>query len=188
MESKPVLYHQIRATFDDESIIVYQAYSPAIADAALCAQTLDVPGFKHERMTWIKPSFRWMLYRSGWARKSNQEKILAIHLTRIGFEQALLWSGTREDGASVRVQWDPERDMEFKPLQWRSIQIGLSGEAVKMGLLKEWILRIEDCTEIARKIGELVELGRLSAAEALLPLERPYEFIECTAREACQTD
>lgn len=131
--STVVPYHQIRATFSDESIIVYQAYNSAIADAAIHAQTFDVPEFKQDRMTWIKPSFRWMLYRSGWAQKWNQERILAIHLTRTGFEQALKWSGTKEEGASVRIQWDPERDMEFKPLEWRSIQIGLSGEAVKMG-------------------------------------------------------
>jgi Domain of unknown function (DUF4291) len=188
MRSTVVPYHQIRATFNDESIIVYQAYNPSIAEAAIRAQTLDVPEFKQDRMTWIKPSFRWMLYRSGWARKANQERILAIHLTRTGFEQALKWSGTREEGASVRIQWDPERDMEFKPLGWRSIQIGLSGEAVKNGLLKGWILRIEDYTEVATKIGELVDLGQLDAAERLLPAESPYVFLEESTRIACQAD
>lgn len=183
-----VPYHQIRATFNDESIIVYQAYNKVIADAAIHAQTLDVPDFKQDRMTWIKPSFRWMLYRSGFARKYNQERILAIHLTRTGFEQALKWSGTREEGASVRVQWDPERDMEFKPLKWRSIQIGLSQEAVKNGLLKGWIVRIEDFTGIATKIGELVDLGQMAAAEALLPSEIPYGFLEESTRIACQAD
>jgi len=24
------------------------------------------------RMTWIKPNFLWMMYRSGWASKKNQ--------------------------------------------------------------------------------------------------------------------
>jgi hypothetical protein len=188
MESDTVPYRQIRATYNAESILVYQAYNPIIADAAIHAQSLDVPSFKQERMTWIKPSFRWMLYRSDWARKSNQERILAIHLTRIGFEQALKWSGTREEGATVRVQWDPERDMEFKPLEWRSIQIGLSRDAVKNGLLNGWILKIEDFTEIAIKIRELVELGQLVAAEALLPSERPYVFLEESARIACHAD
>ena len=186
MESVTVPYHQIRATYNDDSIIVYQAYNATIADAAIVSQTLDVPSFKQERMTWIKPSFRWMLYRSGWARKSNQERILAIHLTRRGFEQALKWSGTRDEGAIVRLQWDPERDMEFKPLAWRSIQIGLSGEAVQNGLLKGWILKIEDVTETATKIGEHVELGQMAAAEELLPSERPYVFLEELARVACR--
>ncbi len=38
------------------------------------------------RMTWIKPNFLWMMYRSGWAVKKNQERILAIKLTKKGFE------------------------------------------------------------------------------------------------------
>jgi hypothetical protein len=88
-------YHQIRATHTDSTIVVYQAYNATIADAAIRAQTLNVPTFNPERMTWIKPSFRWMLYRCGWARKRNQERVLAIHITRKGWEQALQWSGKR---------------------------------------------------------------------------------------------
>ncbi len=42
-----------------------------------------------ERMTWIKPSFLWMMYRSGWATKPGQERVLAVELLRSGFEQAL---------------------------------------------------------------------------------------------------
>jgi len=40
-------------------------------------------------MTWIKPSFLWMMYRSGWATKPGQEHILATQITRDGFEWAL---------------------------------------------------------------------------------------------------
>ncbi len=38
----------------------------------------------------IKPSFLWMTYRSGWGKKdNNQKRILAIDITREGFEWAL---------------------------------------------------------------------------------------------------
>ena len=40
-------------------------------------------------MTWIKPSFLWMMHRSGWATKPGQERVLAIEITRAGFEWAL---------------------------------------------------------------------------------------------------
>ncbi len=41
-------------------------------------------------MTWIKPSFRWMMYRCGWATKVDQETVLAVEITRRdGFESAL---------------------------------------------------------------------------------------------------
>lgn len=41
------------------------------------------------RMTWIKPNFLWMMYRSGWAQKKNQEVILAIRICRSFFEELL---------------------------------------------------------------------------------------------------
>jgi hypothetical protein len=55
---------QVRAQFTDRTLTVYQAYPSEIADAAVRAGTF-VPPFKRERMTWIKPSFLWMMYRSG---------------------------------------------------------------------------------------------------------------------------
>lgn len=55
-------YRQIRASYDDKTITVYQAYSaaiaiPAVRDQKLCAS----PDFKLGRMTWIKPSWCWMM-------------------------------------------------------------------------------------------------------------------------------
>ncbi|GAA1710940.1 hypothetical protein GCM10009745_68730 [Kribbella yunnanensis] len=40
-------------------------------------------------MTWIKPSFLWMMYRCGWASKAGQARGLAIWMSRTGFEEAL---------------------------------------------------------------------------------------------------
>jgi Domain of unknown function (DUF4291) len=78
----------IRAAYTDKTIRVYQAYAPEIAEPAIRAGTF-VPPFSRERMTWIKPSFGWMMYRSGWVRKSGQERVLAIEIWRDGFEWAL---------------------------------------------------------------------------------------------------
>lgn len=79
--------HQIRAVYNDKTIRVYQAYSDVIANTALENQTFVSPPFKMERMTWIKPSFLWMMYRSGWGFKDKgQSRILAIDITREGFE------------------------------------------------------------------------------------------------------
>ena len=46
---------EIRADFDRETIVVYQAYKPEIAQAALQAG-IFVPPFSFGRMKWIKPS------------------------------------------------------------------------------------------------------------------------------------
>ncbi len=78
----------VRAAYTASTITVYQAYPKEIAQAAVRAGTF-VPPFKRERMTWIKPSFLWMMYRSGWATKPEQEHVLSIELTRQGFEWAL---------------------------------------------------------------------------------------------------
>ena len=80
---------EIRAQYDAETITVYQAYNAAIASTAVASQTFVAPPFKMNRMTWVKPSFLWMMYRSGWATKANQEHVLAITIKRSGFEWAL---------------------------------------------------------------------------------------------------
>lgn len=78
----------VRAVFDDATITVYQAYGAAIALPAVDAQRF-VPPFKRDRMTWVKPSFLWMMYRSGWATKEGQEHVLAVRLRRAGFDAAV---------------------------------------------------------------------------------------------------
>ena len=81
---------QIRAEFNEHTIPVYQAYGNSIADSAIGLGTFISPPFSMERMTWIKPSFLWMMYRSGWGMKDpNQNRILALDIKREGFEWAL---------------------------------------------------------------------------------------------------
>ncbi|MFJ8964097.1 DUF4291 domain-containing protein [Lentzea sp. NPDC102401] len=165
---------EIRADYDDQSIVVYQAYSPAIADPAVAAQRF-VPPFKAERMTWIKPSFLWMMYRCGYARKEGQERVLAVRITRAGFDWAV--SNAVESSVrgkpSVRVQWDPERGLNHEALEHRSIQIGLTREASAM-YVNEWITSITDVTALAREVHGKVRALDLDGARALLPVERPY--------------
>lgn len=61
--SSEVPYRQIRAVYDDETITVYQAYSPAIATAAVREQKLSASKeFSFDRYTWIKPSWCWMMF------------------------------------------------------------------------------------------------------------------------------
>jgi hypothetical protein len=184
----PVPYRQIRALYTDETFTVYQAFSSAIAEAALAAGTF-VPPFSRGRATWIKPSFLWMAYRSGWAAKHGQERVLAIQITRAGLHWALEHAclshyepGTyadhpgwrhRMDTTCVRIQWDPERGLHHEPLGHRSIQIGLTGQAVTR-YVDDWIVSIRDATALMIQIRDLAAAGRLSQARHLLPAEHPY--------------
>ncbi|MER6417262.1 DUF4291 domain-containing protein [Streptomyces sp. NPDC001137] len=178
----------IRAVHTESTITVYQAYPPEIGGPA--ARTGRFPAaWKRDRMTWIKPSFLWMMYRSGWGTKTGQETVLAVEISRDGFEWALRHAclsshvpavhAEREawrrelKAAPARVQWDPERDLRLQPLPYRSLQLGLSGEAVRR-YADEWTVAIRDVTPLAREIRAYVGSGDLGSAARLLPRERPY--------------
>lgn len=60
-QSKPA-FREIRAVFDDEGTTVYQAFNAEIAKAAVETQKLDASPLYRTRMSWIKPSWCWILY------------------------------------------------------------------------------------------------------------------------------
>ncbi|WP_406284810.1 DUF4291 domain-containing protein [Embleya sp. NBC_00896] len=179
---------QIRAGYTDETVTVYQAYKPRIAEAAVRDQRFP-DTWSRERMTWVKPSFTWMMYRCGWATKPQQERVLALEISREGFEAALAGAclshydhttypdrdawGTRLHTTTVRIQWDPERDLRLRPLTHRSLQLGLAGWATR-AYADEWTRRITDVTALAHRVHDLVRAGDLDDAAALVPAERAY--------------
>jgi len=179
---------QVRASFTETTIRVYQAYCPEVATKAVGAQTF-APPFKMERMTWIKPSFLWMMYRSGWGTKPGQERILAIDISRSGFEWALGhgclshfdpaiyashedWLRATEQ-SPVRVQFDPDRSATMEPLDTRAIQVGLSGEAVQR-YVREWITKVTDITEFVHELHALVRSNLPDSYGPQLPKETLY--------------
>jgi hypothetical protein len=142
-----------------------------------------------ERATWIKPSFGWMMYRSGWAKKPGQEHILAIRMRRDAWEQALdqavLTTFPHKGGypdretwqrafkaAPVRVQWDPERSLRGGDLPYRSIQVGLT-RAIALEY-NDWIVTIDDITPLVHRVHDAIRDGRMDRAQKLAPKERLY--------------
>jgi hypothetical protein len=148
----------ILAQFDAESVIVYQAYRPSIGHFA--AQHGYFGGeFSFSRMSWIKTNFLWMMYRSGWGTKENQEVTLAIRLRRAFFERLLelavpsnyietlypsyeAWSCAVQS-SNVRLQWDPDHAPDGTPQQRRAIQLGMRGEVLRE-YAREAVLGIDD--------------------------------------------
>ncbi|MFJ3955595.1 DUF4291 domain-containing protein [Streptomyces libani] len=146
-------------------------------------------------LTWIKPSFLWMMYRCGWGEKADQETVPAIEIDRDGFDRSLrnaclshydadehaergVWQRELK-GSPARVQWDPERDLWLRALPYRSLQLGLAGEASRR-YADEWTVAITDVTPLAQEVRALVRAGETAAAAALLPEERPYPAPEGT--------
>lgn len=148
----------ILAQFDDESVVVYQAYRPALGHFA-AEHGYFGGGFSLQRMSWIKPNFLWMMFRCGWGTKPDQEVTLAVWLRRSAFDAILKEAvhstfvpevyGSEADWkqalahSSVRLQWDPDHDPLGGKLERRAIQLGLRGEVLAR-YAREWILRVED--------------------------------------------
>jgi Domain of unknown function (DUF4291) len=155
----------IVAQYDEESVVVYQAYRPAIG--LFAAKEGYFGGeFKRDRMSWIKPNFLWMMYRSGWGTKEGQEVTLAVKIKRSAFDEILaeavpskfvpeLYETEKEwqrnvNRSSVRLQWDPDRHPSGSRLERRAIQLGLRGKFLEH-YAQEWIVSIEDISEFVRQ-------------------------------------
>ncbi|MCM1325412.1 MAG: DUF4291 domain-containing protein [Bacteroidales bacterium] len=177
---------EIRAVYTDNTIRVYQAYNKIIAKEAVEKGTFG-SNFKRDRMTWIKPSFLWMMYRCGWAAKDNQECVLAIDMKREAFDYLVknaVMSTYQEEihgsyekwktlihNSDIRVQWDPERDIHGNPLNYRSLQLGLRGEAVHK-YVEDWIVNITDITDYVLKLKGMISDKK--DVSLLLPDEKVY--------------
>ncbi len=190
----PASGRHILAQFDDRSIVVYQAYRPSIGRYAAEHGRFG-EGFSFDRMSWIKPSFLWMMYRCGWATKQGQEVVLAVRVCREGFDRILSEAvhstfvpgcydseATWRDAVArshVRLQWDPDHDPYGGKVERRAIQLGLRGPALA-AYGREWITSIEDVTDFVREQHELVRRKKLD--ELMTPKEEVYPVADGAVR------
>jgi|GEM_PF-400673 len=172
----------------NDIITFYAAFNKNIANDAVKNQKFN-RGFNFKRMTWIKPGFMWMMHRSGWALKENQENILAISIKKSDvlkiLNEAVLSSYSASEYkneeewkhrlmvSNVRIQWDPDHNEWGGKLERKAIQIGLKGETL-LKFNSEYIQRIEDITEFV----ELQRVQRFGSSprQLLVPKERIVEF------------
>ena len=182
---------------DEEGVWVYQAYSTEIADWAVANQQLGGPRFNPSRMTWFKPSFAWVLYRSGYGRKHNQERVLKLKLGHASLAALLSLCECKHGGGGSkgRVQWDPARDIMHSEdgkvpsqlLHRRAIQVGVRADLSEQFV--QAVLAVEDVTALAHQVGEahrqMVQNARARRQDRSLPVtmeqllpslprERPY--------------
>lgn len=181
----------IMAQFDADSIIVYQAYRPSIARYAVENQRFG-GDFSFSRMSWIKPNFLWMMFRSGWSGKEGQEHILAVRLRRAFFDEILenavastfsasgrptheIWQAALQS-SEVRLQWDPDHDPLGNTVDRRAVQLGLRGELLRR-YGTEALLGIEDITPFVCE-------QRAHASNGFAKLQTPIEHIYQPSTEA----
>jgi hypothetical protein len=182
----PAEGRHILAHYDANTIIVYQAYRASIASYAIATKTFG-RDFSYARMSWIKPNFLWMMYRSGWGTKEGQETVLALRLRRAFFDRILslavpssfiaelysshsIWEEALAS-SEVRLQWDPDHDPVGRPIFRRALQLGLRG-----GILEDFgkreILDVVDMTAFAAE--QRMRLSSLGSAHLMTPSERVY--------------
>jgi hypothetical protein len=176
----------ILAHHDAETVIVYQAYRPSIAAHAIRHGVFG-GDFSYARMSWIKPNFLWMMYRSGWGTKEGQEVVLGLRLRRRFFDDILACAVASTFNASdfssrgewaaavaksdVRLQWDLDHDPHGRPLPRRAIQLGLRGSVLE-ALGKRELLEVIDMTAFVT--AQRDELRRNGVALLRTPAERTY--------------
>lgn len=184
----PAAGRHILAQYDAETVVVYQAYRPAIGGFAVRHGYFGGE-FSLDRMSWVKPNFLWMMYRSGWGAKEGQEVVLAIWLKRNGFDSILsqavhstydkgLYVSEREwkeaiKSSDVRLQWDPDHDPAGRKVERKAIQLGLRGQALAK-YAREWTVEIEDISEFVREQRQYATLGAWD--RLVTPREEPYVF------------
>lgn len=176
----------ILAQFDAETVVVYQAYKPEIGHFA-SRNGYFGGSFSLNRMSWIKPNFLWMMYRSGWGTKPDQEITLAVRLQRPAFDTLLAqavpssfdprqyeteaaWKAAVAC-SDVRLQWDPDHDPAGRPLARRALQLGMRG-ATLARYTREWIVSIEDISAFVATQRDMLTAHRLDQLET--PCEEVY--------------
>ena len=183
----PVSGHHILANFGPDTIVVYQAYRESIGRFAARHQHFGSE-FSFNRMSWIKPNFLWMMYRSGWGTKEGQEVTLGLRLRRAFFERVVREAvpstfdpvryPSREawqeavGPSEVRLQWDPDHAPSGNKLERRAIQLGLRGRTLA-AFAREELLEVID-------MRAFVEAQRPMAhndnPELQLPVEHPLDI------------
>jgi hypothetical protein len=186
MKRWPQTGRHILAQFDDDTIIVYQAYRPEIGKFAV-EKGYFGGAFKYSRMSWIKPNFLWMMYRSQWGQAEGQEVVLGVRLRRTFFDSLLAQAvpssfdpgafNTREEWAAavdrsdVRLQWDPDHMPTGEKCERRAIQLGLRGAALE-AYGKQEIVQIIDMSLFVAE--QRANIGDWRNGKLVTPTEDSY--------------
>jgi hypothetical protein len=191
-----ILGHQ-----EEDQIVVYQAYKPAIANFAVKNQCLGGSDYSYNRMSWIKPNFLWMMYRCGWAEKENQERVLALWINKSVLQDILsnavlssydaqyyasheAWKHELND-KEVRLQWDPDHDPYGNKQARRAIQLGLKGELLKE-FGKNQLRLVEDITDFVKEQKQLLDSNQLE--KLTVPVERVWEIDDAELKKRVGID
>lgn len=173
----------VRATFDSDVVVVWQAHSHEVADAALRAGRFGGKAWRTDRVTRFRVSLPSLLARNGWATREGRERILAVRLQREGFDTMLrqavhagyepeiyatrnTWHLATRYGHVV-VAWHPDVDPSGAELGRETLRIGVRDAALER-FTREWVVGIEDWTPW------VLENRTRACASLPVPMLAPY--------------
>lgn len=171
------------ATWDETSVVVWQAHRPEVADELLARGRPGGTSWRTDRVTRMRTSLPSLLGRCDWCRRPGRERLLALRLSRDGFDAMLrqavhgefepanyatrgAWQLATRYGA-VTLTWHPDRDALGRELPRQAPRIAVRDDALRR-LTTDWVLALEDWTpwvQRARAAGD---------PELPLPVLRPY--------------
>jgi len=194
-QNLPTVGQYLLGQHKQETFLVYAAFKHSIANSALTEQQfISGCGFKYSRYCWLKPSFLWLMHRSEWAKKKDQERILAMnvnvevfeallknainsHYDSVLYADKLEWKNKLKDSNAI-FQFDPDYSAQDKRLARRALQLGL--RSVLLKAFNEAIVGIYDLTDFAREQYQFVQNG--SYSKLLVPKMTIYQPKSMTVR------
>jgi len=184
------------AQTNGQEVIVYQAFNNCIADYAITNQSFGGNCYSFNRMSWIKPNFLWMMFRNGWGVKENQERTLAISISKEHFASILelgvfssfkpnLYASDLEwktalSNSDVRLQWDPDHYPNGDKHDRRAIQIGMRRDILYQ-FCTDWIISIKDISDFVEKQRMAIQTKSLDALR--VPRESVFLIESLALRE-----
>lgn len=151
----------VQATFDSSVVVVWQAHSHEVADAALRNGQFGGRLWRTDRVTRFRLSLPSLLARNGWATRPGRERILAVALRREGFDAMLrqaVHAGYEPDIYPTRNSWHLATRYGHVVVAWHSDVDPAGGElerdTLRMGVrdatlerfTRDWVVAVEDWT------------------------------------------
>jgi len=160
-QALPPAGRRVLATFDDRRVVVWQAHRPDVADAAIREQRFGGGSWRTDRVTRMRLSLPSLLARCSWGLRGGRERILAVSVSRAGFDAILRQAVPAEFEpdvyptkaawhlatrfANVSITWHPDRGPDGAPLERLTPRFGLRDHALA-AFTERWVVGVEDWT------------------------------------------
>ena len=179
---------RFRAHQDADTVIVYQAYPPALAEEVASSGALG-GRWRTDRHTRIQPSWVWAMERYDWGQRPDRERIFALSIRRTGLDAMLAAAVCAQFDSALyasREAWHLATRYAPVLVSWEAPPKGAGGPVPRLTvhgplverLAREWVVSVTEVTAEARS-GAVARAAR----EAGLHLDA-----ETAARIGCSPD